>query len=239
MCLQLSFNLLGATGCPGGLWLCRLLAGYAYPAYQTFKALEMKGSDDVRKWAKYWIILGLYNAAAPAVELFLFWLPFFYEARLAGAIYLWSNGARRAAPRRAGCLQGSATQTYRPPCSEHATGTAGAPLPPKRHAQLIASPVAGLKGADEVYSRWVQPLVLQYEPLIDSKISAARAQAGDLLSSNAARLVALVQEKVAALLQTATLKVRAAGRGGAGCRGGLAGWAAGEGGARAVGRHAL
>eukprot|EP00887_Chlorella_sp_A99_P006574 scaffold3.g6574.t1 len=72
---------------------CRLalcLFGYAYPAYQCYKALERKKGEG-EKWLTYWVIMALFTAVAPLTDAFVFWLPFYYEAKLALPIYLWWN----------------------------------------------------------------------------------------------------------------------------------------------------
>jgi hypothetical protein len=85
-------------------------------------------------------------------------------------------------------------------CMAHIVGSAGVPLL-----------VAGLQGAGHVYQRWLQPTLLEYEPVIDQSLAESRAQLGDFVTSNLARLVQQVREKGAVLLaqvqQQAQLKV--------------------------------
>jgi hypothetical protein len=71
---------------------------------------------------------------------------------------------------------------------------------------------AGLQGAGHVYQRWLQPLLLEYEPAIDQRLAESRTQLGDFVTSNLGRLLQLVREKGSVLLaqvQQAQLKVGA------------------------------
>ena len=54
---------------------------------------------------------------------------------------------------------------------------------------------ADLAGAQYVWARWFQPLISQYEPLVDRRLAESKAMAGDWLHSNAMRLLALAQAK--------------------------------------------
>lgn len=36
---------------------------YILPGYQTFKAIERRGTEDVRQWAVYWVSRGLISTA--------------------------------------------------------------------------------------------------------------------------------------------------------------------------------
>lgn len=60
-----------------------------YPGYLCFKDVEKKHTDKFREWLVYWLVL----AAVVVVELigdrFLFWLPMYYEAKVALVICLW------------------------------------------------------------------------------------------------------------------------------------------------------
>ena len=74
-----------------------------------------------------------------------------------------------------------------------------------------------LAGADLVYNRYVQPYVVQYEPLVDSKIAEVRGLASEFLSSNFAKGVQWLQQRAVQALAAAhqaganTLKAEPAG----------------------------
>jgi hypothetical protein len=70
--------------------------GYLYPAYKTFKVVQLPAtrSNDtlLRRWCQFWALMAVFTAAQPLADTFFFWLPFYYEAKLFVAIYLWVNG---------------------------------------------------------------------------------------------------------------------------------------------------
>ena len=88
---------------PTLLLLRRQLLGYVYPAYKTYKAVQLPAtrSNDtlLRHWCTFWALMAVFTALQPLADTFIFWLPFYYEAKLAFAVYLWANGgcwARRS-----------------------------------------------------------------------------------------------------------------------------------------------
>ncbi|KAF8061165.1 Reep5 [Scenedesmus sp. PABB004] len=70
---------------------------YVLPGYQTFKALEKKGADDVREWATYWVVLATFYCLQIFVDLVLSWLPFYYVAKLGFILALWHPSTQLAA----------------------------------------------------------------------------------------------------------------------------------------------
>jgi hypothetical protein len=70
---------------------CRCIS-YLAASYQSFKAVEGNRPEEIKKWAKFWVILGFYTAAQPLLDALLFWLPLYNEARLAMLLYLWYPG---------------------------------------------------------------------------------------------------------------------------------------------------
>ncbi|KAL4438055.1 hypothetical protein ABPG77_004276 [Micractinium sp. CCAP 211/92] len=81
-----------------GDFACRValqLLGYLYPAYKTFKVVQLPAtrSNDtlLRNWCQYWALMAVFTAVQPVADTFFFWLPLYYEAKLALAVYLWAN----------------------------------------------------------------------------------------------------------------------------------------------------
>jgi len=73
-----------------------LLLGYVYPAYACFKAVEIGKPEQLKMWCRYWTIIGLATFAQNLTDQFLFWVPLYYEAKLALVVFLWHprvNGA--------------------------------------------------------------------------------------------------------------------------------------------------
>ncbi|KAL4859186.1 putative aldo-keto reductase 2 [Chlorella vulgaris] len=80
----------------------QLLLGYAYPAYKTYKVVQLPATRTndtlLRQWCCYWALIAVFTTVQPVVDTFFFWLPLYYEAKLVAAIYLWANeleGTRR------------------------------------------------------------------------------------------------------------------------------------------------
>ncbi|RLN36286.1 hypothetical protein C2845_PM03G04380 [Panicum miliaceum] len=84
--------------------LLTLVLGYAYPAYDCFKTLELNAPqmEQLRFWCQYWILLAFLTALERFADCALSWLPMYGEAKLALVVYLWhpntmaSQGAGRA-----------------------------------------------------------------------------------------------------------------------------------------------
>lgn len=73
------------------------ILGYVVPAYHCFKAIELNQADKTREWSIYWLLLALFTTAERLfLDIFIFWLPFYYEAKVLFVLYLWhpkSQGA--------------------------------------------------------------------------------------------------------------------------------------------------
>nr|GMC56033.1 putative HVA22-like protein G [Ipomoea batatas] len=65
--------------------------GYAYPAYECFKAVELNKPDiqQLRFWCQYWIIVATMTVCERIADTFISWVPMYSEAKLAFYIYLW------------------------------------------------------------------------------------------------------------------------------------------------------
>ncbi len=68
-----------------GFWLSRPLVNilqFTYPAYASFKALNTDTTDDDKQWLSYWIIVGLFNVLEFWLDLFVSWMPFYWEIKI-------------------------------------------------------------------------------------------------------------------------------------------------------------
>nr|GMD93799.1 HVA22-like protein I [Ipomoea batatas]GME06170.1 HVA22-like protein I [Ipomoea batatas] len=68
-----------------------LFFGYAYPAYECFKTVELNKPDipQLRFWCQYWIIVATMAVSERIGDAFISWIPMYSEAKLAFYIYLW------------------------------------------------------------------------------------------------------------------------------------------------------
>ncbi|KDD73266.1 hypothetical protein H632_c2367p0, partial [Helicosporidium sp. ATCC 50920] len=73
-----------------------LVLGYAYPAYLCYGDVKQRAIRRMRLWCMYWILMGLFTAVSPLLDAFFFWFPFYYEAKVAFAVFLWYPGLRGA-----------------------------------------------------------------------------------------------------------------------------------------------
>jgi len=84
-------------------WILCNVAGFVFPAYNSFKVMRSDADpksekDAIRKKQMasltYWLIFALFCAVEPALDFFVFWLPFYYEAKFALVLWLGAfNGA--------------------------------------------------------------------------------------------------------------------------------------------------
>ncbi|KAF0935013.1 hypothetical protein E2562_029535 [Oryza meyeriana var. granulata] len=68
-----------------------LILGYAYPAYDCYKTVELNRPDveQLRFWCQYWILLAVLTVFERVGDNFVSWLPMYSEAKLAFIVYLW------------------------------------------------------------------------------------------------------------------------------------------------------
>mmetsp|Transcript_62395 Transcript_62395/g.115824 ORF Transcript_62395/g.115824 Transcript_62395/m.115824 type:complete len:257 (-) Transcript_62395:89-859(-) len=84
-------TLLAGSTCYYGLageFVCRL-AGFLYPSYASFKALEDGKMDEVCKWMQYWIVFAVTMLMEGFFRQTFLWIPFFSLTRLAFIIWLF------------------------------------------------------------------------------------------------------------------------------------------------------
>ncbi|KAJ1290575.1 hypothetical protein BS78_02G254500 [Paspalum vaginatum] len=79
--------------------LLTLALGYAYPAYDCYKTLQLKEPqmERLRFWCQYWILLAFLTAFEGFADCAASWLPMYGEAKLALVVFLWhpnTMGAR-------------------------------------------------------------------------------------------------------------------------------------------------
>ncbi|XP_028837350.1 receptor expression-enhancing protein 1 [Denticeps clupeoides] len=67
-----------------------LIFGTLYPAYSSYKAVKSKDVREYVKWMMYWIIFALFTTVEVITDIFLCWLPFYYELKIAFMVWLLS-----------------------------------------------------------------------------------------------------------------------------------------------------
>ncbi|XP_051149953.1 putative HVA22-like protein g [Andrographis paniculata] len=68
-----------------------LIFGYAYPAYECYKSVEMNkpNIEQLRFWCQYWILVALLTVGEKIGDFIVGWLPMYGEFKLAFFMYLW------------------------------------------------------------------------------------------------------------------------------------------------------
>lgn len=77
-----------------GSFLTRTLGlalGYAYPAYECFKTVELNRPeiDQLRFWCQYWILVAALTVFERIADTFISWMPMYSEAKVVLFVYLW------------------------------------------------------------------------------------------------------------------------------------------------------
>ncbi|XP_056281494.1 receptor expression-enhancing protein 1 isoform X3 [Pseudoliparis swirei] len=67
-----------------------IVFGTLYPAYSSYKAVKSKDVKEYVKWMMYWIIFALFTAVEVFTDIFLCWIPFYYELKIAFMVWLLS-----------------------------------------------------------------------------------------------------------------------------------------------------
>jgi len=67
-----------------------LVFGLLYPAYASYKAVKTKNVKEYVKWMMYWIVFALFCALETFTDVFLSWVPFYYEIKIIFVFWLLS-----------------------------------------------------------------------------------------------------------------------------------------------------
>ncbi|WVZ65676.1 hypothetical protein U9M48_014999 [Paspalum notatum var. saurae] len=80
--------------------LLTLALGYAYPAYDCYKTLQLKETqmEQLRFWCQYWILLAFLTAFESFADCVASWLPMYGEAKLALVVFLWHPNTMASHP---------------------------------------------------------------------------------------------------------------------------------------------
>ncbi|EZG57833.1 putative HVA22/TB2/DP1 family protein [Gregarina niphandrodes] len=64
------------------------MAGFFYPAWQSFKAIETGSHQSSRQWLAYWVVYASFAVVELFSDILLFWIPFYYVLKLAFLLWL-------------------------------------------------------------------------------------------------------------------------------------------------------
>lgn len=56
--------------------------GFAYPAYQSVKAVESASKEDDTQWLIYWVVFGVFNIVEFFSDILLSWFPLYFLVKL-------------------------------------------------------------------------------------------------------------------------------------------------------------
>lgn len=82
-----------------GSLLSRLImisVGLLYPAYSSFKTIRSANVKHYVRWMMYWTVFALFTAVEYVADIFISWLPFYYEVKVIMVIWLMSSYTKGA-----------------------------------------------------------------------------------------------------------------------------------------------
>nr|NP_001188990.2 receptor expression enhancing protein A, isoform P [Drosophila melanogaster]ADV37236.2 receptor expression enhancing protein A, isoform P [Drosophila melanogaster] len=71
-----------------------LFCGTLYPAYASYKAVRTKDVKEYVKWMMYWIVFAFFTCIETFTDIFISWLPFYYEVKVALVFWLLSPATK-------------------------------------------------------------------------------------------------------------------------------------------------
>ncbi|XP_047128957.1 receptor expression-enhancing protein 1 isoform X1 [Hydra vulgaris] len=71
-----------------------MVFGTLYPAYRSYKAVKNKDVREYVKWMMYWIIFAFFITAETFADVFISWLPLYYEVKIVFIIWLLSPATK-------------------------------------------------------------------------------------------------------------------------------------------------
>lgn len=77
------------------VFVCRMV-GTVYPGYMSYKAVTTKNVEEYMRWMKYWTVFSFYTAVEFVTDIFLSWIPLYYELKIAFVMYLFMPQTRGA-----------------------------------------------------------------------------------------------------------------------------------------------
>jgi len=72
----------------------KLVIAQLYPAYASFKAVKNRNVKEYVKWMIYWIVFSAYTVLEEMTDIFIYWLPLYYEIKILILFWLVSPTTR-------------------------------------------------------------------------------------------------------------------------------------------------
>jgi receptor expression-enhancing protein 5/6 len=73
----------------GGAKLMVDLAGFLYPAYMSFKALDTAETTDDVQWLTYWVVFATFSIIEGTIGFVTGFIPFYYYIKIAFLVWLY------------------------------------------------------------------------------------------------------------------------------------------------------
>lgn len=73
-----------------------LIFGTLYPAYASYKAVKTKNVKEYVKWMMYWIVFAFFTTVETFADIFVSWIPFYYELKILFVLWLLSPATKGA-----------------------------------------------------------------------------------------------------------------------------------------------
>jgi receptor expression-enhancing protein 5/6 len=73
----------------GGAKLMVDLAGFVYPAYMSFKALDTPDSEDDIQWLTYWVVFATFSILEQTVGFITDFIPMYFYLKIAFFVWLY------------------------------------------------------------------------------------------------------------------------------------------------------
>jgi len=65
-----------------------------YPAYCSYKAVKTKNVKEYVKWMMYWIVYAFFLTAETVADIFVSWIPFYYEIKIVFLLWMLSPATK-------------------------------------------------------------------------------------------------------------------------------------------------
>jgi len=71
--------------------------GFLYPAYKCYKAIKSNDNEQLTHWTLYWVVMATFYSVSKIADIFISWLPLYYEAKVLFTIYIMVPQTKGAA----------------------------------------------------------------------------------------------------------------------------------------------